>query len=184
MLFNKQVRGISLSDRPNNPCAILGLSRCSKMGSESPLDDWNFMVGRWQGKSEGEFGEEGVIENSAVFTLELGGGFILGRHEARQGNKIINQSIGLLFYDVLEGKFRRKSFFSYGFVNNEIAYQSDGNEIRFTIESEPLPKQFEGMSWRSYLIKVSSTKILMGLEQAKQGEGFTSYGETSLTKVS
>jgi hypothetical protein len=49
---------------------------------------------------------------------------------------------------------------------------------------EPCPKQFEGIRWRSYIEKVSDTKIAMGLEWAK-GEGeFELFGETRAAKES
>lgn len=47
---------------------------------------------------------------------------------------------------------------------------------------EPSPKQFEGMRWRSYIRKISDSKIAMGLECAK-GEGtFELFGETIAIK--
>jgi len=107
----------------------------------------------------------------------------MGKHETTQNGKIINQSIGLLFFDVLNRVYRRKSFFSYGFVNNEVSYEHSSTKIRFDLTSEPLPTQFEGMRWRSYITKVSPDQILLGLEQAKKGENFQLYGETQLEKV-
>jgi hypothetical protein len=37
---------------------------------------------------------------------------------------------------------------------------------------EPLPKNFEGTRWRSFMKKISDNKIAMGLEVAKGGEEF------------
>jgi len=72
--------------------------------------------------------------------------------------------------------------FSYGFVNNEVEYERNINEIRFEVTTEPMPKQFEGISWRSYIRKISDSEIAMGLEKAKKGEDFTLYGETVYRK--
>ena len=54
------------------------------MSDGSPLDDWRFLVGEWKAAAvgDGEFGEEGVVEGKHVFTEELGGKFIVGRHES------------------------------------------------------------------------------------------------------
>ncbi len=155
------------------------------MSTKSKLDDWLFLLGDWkgQGKLETVTEEMNYIDSSATFTLELGGKAIMGLHKATQGAKIINESIGILFYDVLNETYRRKSFFSYGFVNNEVAYESSPHEIRFTVESEPLPPQFRQMRWRSYITKVSPTTILLGLEQSKKGGDFKLYTETRLDKI-
>ncbi len=153
------------------------------MSSKSPLDEWLFLVGDWKGGAKDQFEETGEIRSTATFSIELDGKAIMGIHETKQGDNIINQSIGILFYDVLNKTFRRKSFFSYGFVNNEVAYRSSSNEIRFTVKSEPSPPQFKGIRWRSYITKISPIKIGLGLEQAKKGDKFEPYGETVLNKI-
>ncbi len=129
-----------------------------------------------------EFGEKGVTENVTVFTLEPSENFIMGKSEAWNEGRLVNRSIGLLFYDKNEQRFKRKSFFSYGFVNNEVEYSRNSNEIRFDIIVEPLPKQFEGIRWRSYIRKISEKNVAMGLEMARGEEEFRRYGETILVK--
>jgi len=103
--------------------------------------------------------------------------------EAWNVGRLVNKSVSLLFYDNNEQKFKRKSFFSYGFVNNEVEYTGNDNEIKFDIQVEPLPKQFEGIHWRSSIRKISENEIAMGLEMAKGEEGFKRYGETVLVKT-
>lgn len=149
----------------------------------SPLDEWKFLVGKWKGTSKGEFGEEDVIENTAVFSLEPSDKFIMATGEARSGGKLLNKSLSIFFYDSREGKFKRKTFFSYGFINNEVECSRSKNEIRFDITMEPLPKSFEGTRWRSFLRKISDDKIVTGLETAKAGEELKKYGETILVRA-
>jgi hypothetical protein len=48
---------------------------------------------------------------------------------------------------------------------------------------EPLLKSFEGTRWRSFIRKLSDTKMAMGLEVAKEGEEFKKYGESILSKT-
>ena len=91
--------------------------------------------------------------------------------------------VTLLFYDSLEQKFRRKSFFSYGFVNNGVECIRNKNEVKFVVAMEPLPKSFEGTRWRSFLRKISDKEMAMGLEVAKEGEEFKKYGESILHKT-
>ncbi len=157
---------------------------CVRMSSDSPLGEWRFLVGKWKGTAKDEFGEEGVTESTVVFSMEPSERFIMGKHEAWNEGRLINKSIGLLFYDNNEQRFRRKSFFSYGFVNNEVEYARTNNEIKFDVEVEPLPKQFKGIRWRSYIRKISENKVAMGLEMAKGKESYRRYGETLLVKTS
>lgn len=154
------------------------------MSSNSLLDEWRFLIGNWKGATKDQFGEKGVVESVAVFSLEPSEKFVMGRHEAWCEGRFVNKSITLLFYDKAADKFRRKSFFSYGFVNNEIECSRRDSEIKFDIEVEPLPKQFEGILWRSYIRRISEEKMAMGLEMARKGEEFKKYGETVYSKIS
>ena len=44
-------------------------------------------------------------------------------------------------------------------------------------------KQYEGTRWRSFLRKISDTKVAMGLEIAKEGKEFKRFGESIIEKV-
>ncbi len=132
------------------------------MSQNSPLNDWRFLVGNWKGKAEDEFGEKGITESVTEFSMEPSEKFITGKGESWNQGRLVNRSITFLFYDNIAQKFRRKSFFSYGFVNNEVEYTRSKDEIRFNVEVEPNPKQFEGIRWRSYMRKSPKKKWLWG----------------------
>ncbi len=151
------------------------------MSKDDPLSDWNFLIGKWKGGSTDEFGGEGEIVSTAHFSKELGK-FIMGKIDSFRNGKLENANVSMLFFDARDGKFRRKTFFSYGFVNNEVEYEHSENEIRFDVVSEPSPQSFDGMRWRSYIRKISDTEIHLGLESAKEGEEFQSYGTSVLQK--
>jgi hypothetical protein len=153
------------------------------MSTDSPLDNWRFFVGEWKGSSKDEFDEKGVVEGTVVFSLAPSERFIMSDGEARRDGCLVNRSISFLFFDKAEQKFRRKTFFSYGFVNNEVEYARSDDEIRFDVKMEPLPKQFEEIRWRSYIRKISDKKVAMGLEMAEKGEEFKRYGESILEKT-
>jgi len=146
------------------------------------LDEWRFLVGEWKGTTKDQFGEKGIIESVVVFSLEPSEKFILGKGESWCEGRLLNKGISLLLFDKAEDKFRRKSFFSYGFVNNEVEYARSNNEIRFDVKVEPLPKEFEGIRWRSFIRKISEKRVAMGLEIAREGEEFRRYGETEYFK--
>jgi hypothetical protein len=150
----------------------------------SALDKWRFLVGTWKGKAEGDqFGQKGAVEGTAVISCEPSAMFIMATGENWCGGQLLNKSVSILFYDDVERKFKRKTFLSYGFVNNEVECARIKNEIKFDISMEPLPKQFERTRWRSFIRKISDDKIAMGMEVEKEGGEFKPYGETILEKT-
>ncbi len=155
------------------------------MTSGTPLDDWLFLIGEWRGKSkDNQFGGEGVVETSDIYTLEMNGVYIMGRHKNVRDGKPEHEGISLMFYDKRSKKVLRKIFFSYGFVNNEVEIERTEALLRFDVVIEPTPQAFDGMTWRSYLLKVSDTETRDGLESAKDGEDFTNFGEVVSKKIS
>ncbi len=153
------------------------------MASSSPIENRHFLEGEWKGHSPGDFGGEGEIITTDSFSLEMNGKFIMSKSKVRRNGKLEHNSIGWLFYDVRNKKFLQKTFFSYGFVDNEVEYSSSETEIRFDVVLEPVPQASDGTRWRSYIIKVSDDEIRTGLEMAKEEEDFVSYGETVLKRV-
>lgn len=150
----------------------------------SPLDSWKFLIGEWKGESKtgGEFGERERIEGTAAISFDPSDKFIMSKGESWSAGQLVNRSISIMFYDDVEQKFKRKTFFSYGFVNNEVEHSRSENEIKFDVTMEPLPKQFRGTRWRSFIRKISNNKLAVGLEVTKEGEAFKPYGEETLVK--
>ena len=154
------------------------------MAAESPFDRWRFLVGTWRGTTPGDqFGETGEVADAAVFSLEPGERFLLTRGEATCEGRVLNRSLAVMFYDKAADRFRRETFFSYGFVNRETEYARTDDEIRFDVVVEPRPKEFEGMRWRSFLRRFADDEIATGLEVAKGDGPFESYGEVRLRRI-
>jgi len=149
----------------------------------SPLDDWKFLVGTWRGASKDQFGEKGIVETEAVYTLEPGDRFLTARGEAVCEGRLLNRSLSVMFHDSGLDRFRRKTFFSYGFVNNELEFERTGDEIQFDVVVEPAVKQFEGIRWRSNLRRISDREIATGLADAKERQPFSPYGEVVLKRA-
>lgn len=155
------------------------------MTTDNPLKDWHFLIGKWKGRSteEEEFGGEGFVETMTEYSFVMDGNFIKGEYEAVRNSVTEHQSFSIMFYDKRNKKILRKSFFTYGFVNNEIEIERTDSLLRFDIVMEPVPQAFDGLRWRSYIKKISDKEIRTGLESAKSGEDYTSYGETTMLKV-
>ncbi len=153
------------------------------MSSNNPLEDWHFLIGEWQGQSKDPESEEGLIETSDVYTLEMNGVYIMGKHKAVKDGKVIHESISLMYFDRRNKKLRRKSAYSYGFVNNEVEFERTNDVVRFDVVQEPSPQAFDGMRWRSYIKKTSETEVSEGLEVATGEEDFTNYADNVSKKV-
>ncbi len=154
------------------------------MSKQNPLDEWRFLVGTWKGKTApGQFGAKGAIEGLVTFEFEPSSLFISAREENKSEGQLLNKNISILFYDVAEEKFKRKTFFSYGFVNNEVECSRTNEEIKFDIRMEPVARQYEGVRQRSYIKKFSERRIAAGLEFSKGREAFTKFGEAVFEKV-
>jgi len=135
------------------------------------------------GRVQGPVRREGHRRDDATYTVEPGDRFLTSRGEALCEGRVLSRSLGVMFYDSGLARFRRKSFFSYGFVNNELEFERTDREIWFDVAIEPAVKQFEGLRWRSNLRRVSEREIAMGLAEAKEGELFAPYGEVVLARV-
>jgi len=153
------------------------------MAAASPLEAWKFLVGEWRGTAKDQFGEKGTVEDVATFSAEPGERFLTTRGEAWCEGRLLNRSLAVMFYDKATGRFRRETFFSYGFVNHETESSRTDDEIRFDVRIEPQPKEFDGLQWRSFLRRLSDEEIATGLEVAKAGEDFRPYGEVRLRRT-
>jgi len=150
--------------------------------ADSPLDAWKFLVGTWRGTATDQFGEKGVVETVATSAPEPSERFLMTQGESRCEGRLLNRSLAVMFYDKVAGKFRRETFFSYGFVNHETESARTEDEVQFDVRVEPQPKEFEGLRWRSLLRRISDDEIATRLEVAKGNGPFELYGEIRLQR--
>lgn len=141
------------------------------------------MLGKWKGTSKDQFGEKGVIESRYVFSQDPSEHFIAERAESWKDGKLVNRSMAYLMFDRNTGKYVRKSFFSYGWVNNEVGEWRDDRLLFDIVSTDGEPSFFKGVRWRSFIRKYSEAEIGSGLEVAKEGQSFRLYGETRAKRV-
>jgi hypothetical protein len=142
-----------------------------------------FLIGKWKGRAEGQFGEKGVIESAFECSHEPSEMFIATIGESRTNGKQVNKGASYLTWDHNINKYVRKSMFSYGWINNEVG-DLQGNRLTFQVVSmDSEPDYFKGLAWRSFIHKYSEHEIGTGLEVSKQGEPFQPYGESKARRV-
>lgn len=89
------------------------------------LQKLRFLLGEWKGRSQDQFGENGVIESTFIFSQDPNEHFIYGRTESWKEGKLVNSSRRFLIWDPSIAKYVRKSVFSYGWINNEVGEWRD-----------------------------------------------------------
>jgi hypothetical protein len=148
-----------------------------------PLEQLEFLIGKWGGTAEGFGSDSGSLTSTAAFKYEPGRKIISGYRESREGRRLQNRVLMLFLYDNGIGKFVRKDVYSYGFIVNQIGEQA-GNRFNFEsvgIDSEP--DFYKGVGFRSFVEKVSANAINLGIENAKQGKAYTLYGQQKLKRL-
>jgi len=148
-----------------------------------PLKKLEFLIGKWKGRAENQFGEKGVIEGIFDCTHDPGDKFIAMMGESRTNGKLLHRALTYLMWDQNIGKYVRKSVYSYGWILNEVG-ELHGDRLTFDVVStDGEPDFFKGTKWRSYIHKYSTDEIGTGLEVAKGSEPFRLYGEQRARKV-
>jgi len=148
-----------------------------------PLKQLAFLLGEWRGNSQDQFGEKGVIESRYVFSPDPSEHFIAERAESWKEGKLVNRSVAYLMFDGNTGKYVRKSFFSYGWINNEVGEWRDDKLLFDIVSIDSEPSFFKGVRWRSFIRKYAEAEIGSGLEVAKEEQPFRLYGETRARRV-
>jgi hypothetical protein len=154
-----------------------------RVAMSEALKRLEFLIGKWKGRAEGQFGEKGVIESIFECSHEPSEMFIAMIGESRTNGKLVNRSAAYLTWDPNISKYVRKSMFSYGWINNEVG---DFNDERLTfdvISMDGEPDYFKGLKWRSFIHRYSQNEIGTGLEVSKKGEPFRPYGESKARRV-
>ena len=156
------------------------------MASAAPLESLKrleFLIGHWKSRAENQFGEKGVIESVLDCSHEPSERFIAMVGESRSEGKLVNRGLSYLIWDENVKKFVRKSFYSYGWILNEIG-SLDGDRLTFDVVSmDGEPDYFKGTRWRSFIQRYSGNEIGTGLEVAKNNGPFELYGESRAKRI-
>ena len=156
------------------------------MASTAPLESLKrleFLIGHWKSRAENQFGEKGVIEGVLECSTEPSEKFIAMIGESRSEGKLVNRGVSYMMWDENVKKYIRKSFYSYGWILNEVG-SLNGDRLAFDVVSmDGEPDYFKGTSWRSFIQKYSNNEIGTGLEVASDGGPFKLYGESRAKRV-
>ena len=153
------------------------------MPSPEQLKKLDYLIGTWKHRSENQFGEQGVIEGVGEYAHDPSEMFIVNSGESRSNGKLVNRAVSYLLWDNNIQKYIRKSFFSYGWILNEIGDLHDKRLVFDVVSIDGEPDFFKGTKWRSFIQKYSDNEIGTGLEVAKGNGPFTLYGETRAKRV-
>lgn len=143
----------------------------------------SFLVGKWTGRGEGFDTEKGTeIVNTLEFAYDPSPSIMTGRFEAVRSGKPENNGIMILLYDSNLQKYVRKQVYSYGFLMNEVGVANGEGFLFDTVSIDAEPDYWKGLKIRSFLHKHSDNEISLGLQTAKQGGEFRTYGQNRFHK--
>jgi len=120
----------------------------------SGLDQLRFLIGRWQGHSEG-FGQRSEVEHTYRYILN--NQFIQSKTKsttyAEDGSiKEIHEDLGVYSYDVSREKIILRGFYSEGYVNVYVMEDrtGDGSLMVLYPKKRKMPvERWPGSSWKS-----------------------------------
>jgi len=145
----------------------------------------DFLLGRWEGRSTGQFGEKGTLVSTLECTKEPGDRFLQLRGETRKDGSLLNSGIGFITYDSRMKRYIWKRIWSYGFIENGEGDWEDENTLVFQIvKFDVEPEGFAGSRWKSFIRRYGEDEIGHGLYTAKAGEEYRLYGETRAKRIS
>ena len=105
---------------------------------------------------------------------------------ARTGVKVVcsTRAFKYFFYDDGEKKFRRKTFFSYGFVNNEVECEKTKDRMKVRYNNRTLLDA----DWSRHAVAFHHKEDFChqnsnGFRNGQAGKEFISYGESILEKT-
>ncbi len=142
-----------------------------------------FLIGRWKSRAENQFGEKGVIEGTMDCVHEPSEKFIAMLGESRSNGNLVNRAASYLMWDENLKRYVRKSLYSYGWILNEVGELHGDRLVLDVVSMDGEPDYFKGMKWRSFIQKYSENEIGTGLEVAKGGGPFQTYGESRAKRI-
>jgi len=150
----------------------------------SELDKLDFLLGRWTGKYENQFGVKGVLESSSECVKVLDGRFLKWEGRTLKDGSPLNQAVQFFGYDILRRKYFFKRMWSYGFVENGEGDWEDNDTLVFDHASvDNPPSWFAGSRWKSFIRRYGDSEIGTGLRVSKGGGPFEVYGESRVHRV-
>jgi hypothetical protein len=152
---------------------------------QNSLASLEFLVGEWEGTSEGQPGS-GVVRRE--YARILGGRFMQVRNtttyapQAKNPKGEQHEDIGFFSFDRIRKRLVLRQFHVEGFVNEYVAEGASGSErMVFTTESiENIPP---GWRARETYIRISADELEERFELAEPGKDYELYSRSRLKRV-
>jgi hypothetical protein len=160
-------------------------SAAAQVAAEAPLAPLDFLIGRWEGTTEGTPGS-GVVQRE--YSRVLGGRFIKVENvstyapQAKNPKGERHEDIGFFSFDRARKRLVFRQFHVEGFVNHYVADAASGTgPVTFITEAiENIPA---GWRARETYTRVSADEIEERFELAEPGKDYEVYSLTRLRRA-
>jgi hypothetical protein len=150
------------------------------------LSDVRFLVGRWNGTSDGQAGRGSV---SRVYEPVLNGRYIHERNRSEYPAQPANpkgevhEHWSFLSYDKIRQTVVLRQFHVEGFVNTYRLLPRNGTDKRLVFESEQIENLPGDWKARETYEQISQDEFTETFELASPGKAFEVYGKARLSRV-
>ncbi|MBU1096966.1 MAG: hypothetical protein KKB34_10830 [Bacteroidetes bacterium] len=158
--------------------AFLLLFTISLYAQENIWPQFEYFIGKWEGKETGKAGE-GKGERTYKFLFD--GTFIyienVSKFEPQENNTSgeIHKDWGFISFDRVNNQYKLREFHSEGFINKYFLDNSQTASDTLVFISEEIENVPEGLRARINIIKIDENNFTETFELAKPGKEFTEY---------
>jgi hypothetical protein len=165
----------------SNPTRAAGAQETSSKKSLAPLD---FLIGRWEGTSEGQPGNGQVRRK---YTRVLGGQFIRVQNQStykpqeKNPKGEVHEDVGMFSFDNARLRLVLRQFHTEGFVNQYVHDPAETGKLVFTTEAiENIPA---GWRARETYIARGADEFEEIFELSEAGKDFELYSHARLNRA-
>jgi THAP4-like, heme-binding beta-barrel domain len=164
---------------------VSGAMRSPQSGALDPLQPLAFLVGRWEGSSEGQPGR-GTVQRE--YTRTLNSRFIRAQNRSvyppqdKNPKGETHEDVGMFSFDKSRGRAVFRQFHVEGYVNQYVA-DSDSQASKIVFTSEAIENIPPGYRARETYVVLGPDEFEEVFELAEPGKAFELYSRAHLKRV-
>lgn len=157
------------------------MAAAQEPNAKSPFDPIKFLIGHWQGSTQGEPGK-GKGERSYEFVLQ--GKFIRGTNKTiyppqeKNLKGEVHEDVGFFSFDSQQKRLVLRQFHVEGFVNEYVEQSGTNDHKAVVFETQRIENIPAGWRARETYKIISEYEFIEVFELAEPGKEFATYSES------